>query len=102
MRRRPVAANGTARIWNARRIRSASRARCDAVNLAASPACGGGRGGGSRLLMSARTCPLPARFARVPPRKRGRGDAASILDPRAGGLDDRRPFGELVLDEGSG
>src|SRR5215470_6419619 len=36
-----------------------------------SPACGGGAGCHTRMRLP--TCPLPARFARVPPRKRGKG-----------------------------
>ena len=40
---------------------------------APSPACGGGRGGGSRLRMTQPTGPLPARFARVPPPQAGEG-----------------------------
>ena len=38
---------------------------------APSPACGGGRGGGSRSRMTQPTGPLPARFARVPPAEVG-------------------------------
>ncbi len=44
-----------------------------------SPACGGGRGGGSPLLMPQQTGPLPARSARVLPPQAGEGkDALSL------------------------
>jgi len=44
---------------------------------APSPACGGGRGGGSHARMSQLTGPLPARFARVPPPQAGEGKEAA-------------------------